>query len=145
MFDTGALTNVIRNQPTPAAVIAHCHPFAAKAADQQSLQQRGAFAWRILATVFAIGLAVVAETALVLFVLFPIDVAGVRTTNQHFPSFSGNILDHPVALQSLTRMRSPINEGARVSRIVEDAQNTAIFHSSPHKIALLWPRMDACD
>jgi hypothetical protein len=57
-------------------------------------QERGAFAWGTLAALFTISLAVVAEMALVLFIFFPADIAGVRTADQHFPFFPWHVLDH---------------------------------------------------
>src|SRR3984893_16503761 len=142
MFDALALAHVIRNQLLAAAVISHGHALATAAADQQSLQQSGAFPRRTSTAVFAIRLAGVAEAALVLLILFPVDIAGVRSPNQHFPFFSWYRFDDPVAFHSFAHMRSSVNESARVSGIVEDAQRPAMFQPAPYHVPLVCSGMD---
>src|ERR1700728_933767 len=142
MFDAFALIHVIRSQLSSTAVISHGHALATAAADQQSLHQSGAFSRRTPTAVFAIRLAVVAEAALVLLILFPVDITGVRSPNQHFPFFSWHCFDDPVAFHSFAHMGSSVNESARVSGIVEDAQRPAMFQPAPYHVPLVCSGMD---
>jgi hypothetical protein len=69
VLDAFTLADIRRCQASVALVIAKRHPSAADAANDQSLQQRGAFAGRAPTTISAVTLGVLKQALLVRLVL----------------------------------------------------------------------------
>ena len=57
--------------------------------------------------------------------------------HERLPFFLRHTFYDAVTVHRLTIMSSPINEGTRISRVVEDAQNTAMFQTGPRSITSL--------
>jgi hypothetical protein len=77
VLDAVTLADVLGHEAVLTRVVSDRHSAPADATDYQTLQQRGAFAWRTLATVCPDGLRVFAKALQILFILLPGDVAGV--------------------------------------------------------------------
>src|SRR5665647_2260040 len=88
--DPFTLAGIVRNQgAVPASVVAHGHPLAAFAAEDQALEQGGAFPCWAGFAVLAVGGGVADQGGLVGLELFPADVAGVSTRDQGGPVLPG--------------------------------------------------------
>jgi hypothetical protein len=101
-----------------AHVISDCHPITATAADNQSLQQCRSFTGRALAPVTSYGLRALMKPLLILFVIFPRQIAGVGSVNQGLPFFPRDRHDSGTAIDSLSTVVPPKHIGTGIPRIV---------------------------
>jgi hypothetical protein len=117
-----------------AAVIAHGHAIATDPAHREPLEQRGALAWRTPSSVGSIGLRVLAEPALIVFKVFPGDVAGMRVRDERRPLLAREPLVHDPRLGGVALPGAPKKERARKAGIVED-QSARECSNRPHSVS----------
>src|SRR5205807_10012035 len=118
MFDSFALTKVLRPQPAVADVIANRHPLATAAAEDQSLQQCWPFAGRALTPVLSHRLCTFVKALPVLLVVFPGQIAGAGSRNQGLPFSLRERYNGETAVHGFGNMASSIYRGSCMSRIV---------------------------
>ena len=122
-----------------ALVIAHGHPFPAATADDQSLQQGGAFRAGPAARRRR-GLGVLGEGAEVLLELLPGDVAGMGVRDQHDPLLTGHVWRVTVRRSRPAASRSSaVDERAGVARVVQRSQDPPVVQRHPGQLALVRP------
>jgi hypothetical protein len=102
-----------------AHVVAHGHPAAVLAADDQSLEQGGAFAGWAGAAVVAVGGGVGGQADLVGLELFPADVAGMGVGDQHRPLLARQDAGGHRAVSAAVIGAAAVEERAGVTRVVQ--------------------------
>ena len=118
--------------------IAHIHPIAAAAAQQQPLQQGGSFARWALSAIIPVRLGILKQSLLVGLVLRPRDVSHVRTRDQTDPLVRCYEFYGGVAIGQPTPFASSPHEGSRIPRVVDDLQHALVIEGFPDQFALLW-------
>ena len=118
MFDSFALTKILRPQPAVADVIANRHALATAATEDQSLQQCWPFAGRALAPVTSHRLCTFVKALLILLVVFPGQIAGVGSRNQRLPFILRELYNGETAVHGFANMASSIYKGSCIPRIV---------------------------
>ena len=116
-------------------MVAHGHATAAPAADDQTLEQGGAFTGRAGLAVVAVRGGVGGQGLLVGLVLRPGQVAGMVVVDQHGPlaGGSGQGVGAPVQVSGVAG--PPVNVGAGVGGIVQDLQDLVMAQVVPVQLA----------
>src|SRR5262249_32931013 len=103
-------------------MVNHFHSLTADTTDNQTLQQRGAFTRRTLATLWAEGMSIFLQPSLILLVFIPGDVTDMRAEQQRVPF----VFRYAVLLCSLqcpAYACAPIDEGPCVARVMQYVQH----------------------
>jgi hypothetical protein len=124
--DAVVLADVAGYLGAVAGVVADGHPPAAPAADDQALQQRGAFAGRAGRAVVAAGGGVGGEDGQVGLVLGPGEVPGVVVFDQDRPFGDGLDVGVVVSVQAGGVAGPPVGVGAGVGGVVQDLDDPVV-------------------
>src|SRR5258708_7848305 len=117
-------------------MVNHLHALAADATDHQTLQQRGTFTRRTLATLGAERMRILLKQLLVLLIFLPGDVAEMGAERQSVPL----VLRYSLLLDSLQRpayASAPIHEGACITRVMQHEQHLCDPQLHPEQLSIL--------
>ena len=118
------------------------HPSAADAANNQALQQSWAFSRRAFATVLAERVCIFAEATLIVVVLLPRDVTGMRTGN-HQPLVPWHFRARLTSVDLLSDVSAAVSKHACIAGVVQDLEHTAVREFRPHKVPFARPLFSA--
>ena len=134
--DAVVLAHVVgHDRSVVPGVVPHGHAPAADAADDEALQQGGAFAWRAGFAVLAPGGCVGGQHLLVGLVLRPGDVAGMVFDDQHGPVV-GQFGQRVVVSVQVGGVAGPaVAVSADVGRVVQDFEDLVVGQVFPVQLA----------
>ena len=135
MLDTGPLTDVGGPQPAACQMVAHGHPVAADAADDEALQQRRAFTRRTAPAIRPDRLRVLSQTSLIRLEVGPADVAGMRIGDQRGPLLARQTFGDVAEFRVTPLARAAKEEGAGVPRVMQDPQRARVLERRPQHVA----------
>src|SRR3982074_663891 len=115
-------------------VVAHRHPVAASATNNQPLQESWSFSGWARAPFGTVTLGRLVQLAQVLLVLSPGNVATMCVTNQALPLIACQPLDVQVPASEVTNRRAAIAERAGVAWVVEHAQHVIVGERPPDQL-----------
>lgn len=127
-------TGIVRYQAPTADVIAGVHVLPADPTEGESLQQGRTFTRRSLAIINATPTSghVLLETGKVGFERFPTDITRVNITQNDRPLLHRDAPTRPAgAVRILPAFGAPVNEGSRIARVMQDADEQGIAQFPP--------------
>ena len=136
LADAVVLAHVVgHDRAVVAGVVPDGHAAAAGAADDEALQQGGAFAWRAGFAVLAAGGGVGGQHLLVGLVLRPGDVAGVVIYDQHGPVVDrlGQLVVVSVQVGGVAGPAITVSAG--VGRVVQGLEDLVVGQAAPVQLA----------
>lgn len=136
--DHGLLAKVDWDGPTLFLTVADAHLLTAQAAKHAALEQGGPFSNRPRPTFEAEVSSVVGESNLIGLEAFPVDVSAVLVGDHELPVGHRQLDLGDTAVRSMARACSAIEEGAGISRIVQDLSNAGMARRRPKQLALVW-------
>ena len=135
-LDALALTDVVGTERVSALSVPHGHAGSALAAEHEPLQQRRPLTWRTAAPIVSMCLRLLAQQALVRFVLLPCDVALVCAGQQRVPVVARQRLDLLRTIGELASAEAPEEERASVPRVVQQLQRAPVLKRPPYEFSL---------
>lgn len=129
--DAGTLAQVVGPRTAVTVVVAHRHPVAADAADQESLEQSGALARRRARAPGIPGQRVLPDAALVLLELVPGQVAGVGIVDERGPLGAVDTILVGSPVGGRARARTSEAERAGVPGVVQDLKGAGVVEFVP--------------
>ena len=119
-------------------VIPDRHALTTYSAKDQSLQQSRSFARRTVAAILSACLSILAQPALIFFVLLPRDISGMHARHEN-PLFLGTLHNHLATIGFFAGVRAPIHECPGIARIMQNLQCPAMSQFHPKEVAFMGP------